>query len=385
VLRRNKKLTTRSGKCYFDISYPEVRLARDATLESKLNPLLRAQFLDESLKIPDCAGHQDSRPLRGPNDPNDAARPAKKDSVDLNVDFDVKLNQADLLSIKYDGLLSYWPSAHPNKLYRAVNVDLKTGEAISYESIWRPGSKYARRVDQLVAEAVTRNKIGVNPPEKIAHDFYLTRSTLVVFNVFDNFALGSVEAPIPLSRLGAILDPTGPLARLGTTAALESGRFVKLTADQQNILVRPELRQGETIAHQVFRGPFGPSSEAVVVITEREMKYSGFVLVPDSGGRKKLPLPMLHDTWSGFDVAVVSFEDVDGDGVRELIVMAEYVTGAGATGAQPFRWNSVVAFRDGRFVRLPEVEKAIQRADTAAQVKQIVSTIRDQGRAKATP
>ena len=46
----------------------------------------------------------------------------------------------------------------------------------------------------------------------------------------------------------------------------------------------------------------------------------------------------------------------------------------------------MVAFRDGRFVRLPEVEKAIARADTAAQVQKIVATMRDQGaRQKALP
>jgi hypothetical protein len=387
VLRQSRKLTTRAGKCYFDISYPELRFARDPKLEASLNRALRAEFVDQTLKVPDCEGLPDAHPLRGPHDPNDSSRGAKQqDSFDLYVDYDVKLNQAGLLSIKYDGLMSYSLSAHPTKIYKAVNFDLVTGEPISYASVWKPGSKFARRVDQLISEVLDRDKIGVEPPQKGSHDFYLTRSALVIFNVFDNFAFGSVEAAIPLARLSSILDPEGPLTRLGTSAALESSKFVRLTPEEQDRIVRPELRPGEAIAHQVFRGPFGPSNEAIVVVTERELKYAGFVLVPDSGGMKKLPLPLLHDAWSGFDVAAVSFEDVDGDGVRELIVMAEYMTGIGPKGSQPFHWNTVVAFRDGRFVRLPEVEKAIERADTAAQVKKIVSTIREQsGPAKTTP
>src|SRR5262249_5509922 len=153
-------------------------------------------------------------------------------------------------------------------------------EAIGYGRLFRAGSS-ERRIDQLIREAVRRQKIPSDPPARRAYDFYLTPRALMILNLFNSPALGSFEAQIPLARLSQLSDPEGPLGRLSGAAALDSSRYVKLTGDEQERWVRPALGRSETVAHQVVKGPFGPSSESIVVVTEKDGKFGGFVLVPD--------------------------------------------------------------------------------------------------------
>lgn len=139
-------------------------------------------------------------------------------------------------------------------------------------------------------------------------------------------------------------------------------------ADEQR-LVAPHLG-GKKLAHPALRGAFGPWRDAIVALTATAdgppAALDGFVIV--DGGRV-LPLPSLHDQWSLWEVDAVMFEDVDGDGAKELIVIAEYLTGVGPTGAQPFNANAVVRWNGSAFVRMPEVEQRIERLPDAASIR----------------
>jgi hypothetical protein len=78
------------------------------------------------------------------------------------------------------------------------------------------------------------------------------------------------------------------------------GSFRPLTRDEAQRLVVPHLA-GAILAHAPMVGPFGPSSEAIVVITTTAeappAEFGGFVLLPDG---KVLKLPPFHEHWTGW-------------------------------------------------------------------------------------
>jgi hypothetical protein len=185
------------------------------------------------------------------------------------------------------------------------------------------------------------------------------------------------EVPVPVATVVASAAPSAPAPSASaapppSSPPASAGSFQQLTEDESRRLVTPHLA-GAKLAHPAFRGPFGPSSASIVAVTATAdappADFAGLVVLPDG---KVLKLPALHDHWSGWEVHAVLFEDVDGDGAKELIVIAEYVTGIGPEGAIPFFYNSVVRWDGSAFVRVPAVEKRLERATDAAGVRKVL-------------
>ncbi|MEO8874269.1 MAG: hypothetical protein ABI461_01675, partial [Polyangiaceae bacterium] len=100
-------------------------------------------------------------------------------------------------------------------------------------------------------------------------------------------------------------------------------------------------------------------------------RYSTLVLVPDdAGGFKKIDAePPIDATWAGSDVDAIMFEDIDGNGVLAPIVIAEYMTGMGPTGAQPFVKISVYRWHAGKMARARDIEGILDGAKDSAAVR----------------
>ncbi|APR81396.1 Hypothetical protein A7982_06743 [Minicystis rosea] len=157
--------------------------------------------------------------------------------------------------------------------------------------------------------------------------------------------------------------------RAPASAAPSSGSFTKLSAADELRFVTPHLA-GKKLAHPAFRGPFGPPGDNIVALTSTgealPAELAGFVVLADG---RVLPLPKLHDQWTLWELHAILFEDADGDGAKDLIVIAEYVTGIGPTGAVPFFANAVVRWDGKAFVRVPSVEKRIESLEDAAAIR----------------
>ena len=189
------------------------------------------------------------------------------------------------------------------------------------------------------------------------------------------------DAPVPVTTVVAPAVTGAPAASTSAaplpasppaSSAAAPGAFQQLTEEESRRLVTPHLA-GAKLAHPAFRGPFGPSPQAIVAITTTAdappADFGGLVVLPDG---KVIKLPALHDHWSGWEVHAVLFEDVDGDGARELVVLADYVTMIGPEGAVPFSFNSVVRWDGSAFARMPAVEKRLERAPDAAAVRKVL-------------
>jgi hypothetical protein len=72
-------------------------------------------------------------------------------------------------------------------------------------------------------------------------------------------------------------------------------------------------------------------------------------------------------------VPAVLFMDADGRPGIEAIIMTRQMTGAGPQGAIPRHFNLVVAWRQGSFMRLDDLEENILDMATAAEVKKTLA------------
>jgi|SRR5690554_309838 len=63
--------------------------------------------------------------------------------------------------------------------------------------------------------------------------------------------------------------------------------------------------------------------------------------------------------WCFYEVRAVSFKDVNKDGLKDVVIIADYVTGIGNEGAIPFPVCGIYFQKGKKFVDLPELNEEI--------------------------
>lgn len=63
--------------------------------------------------------------------------------------------------------------------------------------------------------------------------------------------------------------------------------------------------------------------------------------------------------WCFYEVRAVSFKDVNKDGFKDVVIIADYVTGIGNEGAIPFPVCGIYFQKGKKFVDLPELNEEI--------------------------
>jgi hypothetical protein len=87
-------------------------------------------------------------------------------------------------------------------------------------------------------------------------------------------------------------------------------------------------------------------------------------------GRTVYRFPTAYtDQWSCFDVTAVAFRDVNGDRLKDVLVLATAITGVGPTGARPFQANTVYYNTGaGRFVTNARINAFASKSKTAGSL-----------------
>ncbi len=120
----------------------------------------------------------------------------------------------------------------------------------------------------------------------------------------------------------------------------------------------------ETLTDHVYSGVIG-STESVIVFATDDIGLKAYMVNVNAFGGSREELPRLHDAWIYQEIMQVMFEDVDGDGETELLVVATFISGSGPNAAIPFHSVSVLDWTDEGVVRRRDIEELamVQRLD----------------------
>lgn len=134
--------------------------------------------------------------------------------------YRIRLNQEGLLSLTLFVQWFFFPMAHPAEDFRALTLNVDTGEVYSFSDLFRKGSHYQILINRIIeAEIERRGIVTFAPFPGVSDDqeYYLTPNELVVFFPEYEFTPrpeGFPEFPIPYVIIRNRIDPDGPLARL---------------------------------------------------------------------------------------------------------------------------------------------------------------------------
>ena len=99
-----------------------------------------------------------------------------------------------------------------------------------------------------------------------------------------------------------------------------------------------------------------------------------FYLMRDSQIVYAFPdFPIASTSWSFEGVKAISFKDLNADGLKDIIIITEYVTGIGPTGMVPFRVKGVYFQDKGKFSSNKKVNVLLNREDNYQKLKTISS------------
>ena len=125
--------------------------------------------------------------------------------------------------------------------------------------------------------------------------------------------------------------------------------FFYQTLFSQAIIVEPV---GKKIDEQSFNASF-KYFENVEFATYSDYKASplsvNFYLMRDSIIVYKLPEHYGNENWAFEDIIAISFKDLNHDGLRDIIIISNYITGIGPTGIEPFKVIDVYFQYDSGF------------------------------------
>lgn len=113
------------------IYYPQISGLDDQERQDKINEIIR----------------QDARSVL-PED-NDLSK------LNLELDYEIKWQGSNVLSIWYDGMEYYEEAAHPNNIIITTNIDMNRGSRIKFQDIFY--------IDQLLVENLLRKNTYVWP------------------------------------------------------------------------------------------------------------------------------------------------------------------------------------------------------------------------------
>ncbi|WP_123043140.1 DUF3298 and DUF4163 domain-containing protein [Cohnella candidum] len=133
--------------------------------------------------------------------------------------FEVKTNQRGVLSLCLLNY-TYTGGAHGNTLQHSLTFDADTGRKYSLRELFKPGSPYEKRLNDIVQAQIATRKLpllGPYPGLSPDQDYYIADKALVIY--FPLYALvpyawGFPYFPISVYDIQDLIDENGPLGAM---------------------------------------------------------------------------------------------------------------------------------------------------------------------------
>jgi hypothetical protein len=182
-----------------EIAYPQIQGLGSDYIQRRINSFLRRKYL-----------RLDEKSLYEETEDDD-----RDQEEETQTAFGVTLINQSTLSVRLSTYHEFG-GPHPSHYYEAFNIDLRSGYLYTYEDLFRSDSDYKTLIPELITisikkEMEKREEDYLPFEERETFDFYLTRRHIVFFNLYYQYVIQMIEAPIRLSQIADIVHPEGPL------------------------------------------------------------------------------------------------------------------------------------------------------------------------------
>ncbi len=187
--------------CMIRVKYPKIALTNNSQVKDwvvrKANKFLKSQFLD----------------IKRFDNEFECNRNAKKGdpSFHLEINYEIKMNEGYILSIYYFAVGYTSGAAHPNQVFKGITINLKDGEVLNYRNIFKPNSNYASVLNKEISDGLKELEV-ISSDEEFAdirkeeYEFYFTKDSINIINLYDIYVMQSLEVKIPLKNIQKVLN-----------------------------------------------------------------------------------------------------------------------------------------------------------------------------------
>ncbi|WP_068497562.1 DUF4163 domain-containing protein [Paenibacillus kribbensis] len=355
-----------------DIKYPQITKLEDAAKQKSLNQILKT----EALKGLHEYGDSDS-------------------GVHLEIDYEIKRQSERFLSIQYTGIRYVKKAAYPNHIFYTTNLDMKQALRLRLSDLVK--------VEKPFLELLKSGKFtAVEPEQKDLLDNFtqdglnqwLTSADVSEgdsaeeseIDTFSYLTSDSLGFSIPVAHVAG--DHAEYEIRLqqipdGIKQNKELWQELNPVVDQSASVAyggRLDTNQYEVEESQSFRTTFQGFGKVQFVstygYTEGFRKYFFFLLNKQGHILYSFPKFYGNNEWVAFygGVKAVAFKDVNNDGLKDVIIIANVDNGiGGADRIDPFPIAGIYFQKKNKtFTTLPALDQAINDKGHNQTIKDVI-------------
>lgn len=184
VLPQEEKITDNT------LLWPKVQELPNVEVQKNLNSVLQQEFI----RLSDEA--------------------AQMQKVSVRVDYLVQFNTQNILSLTITESLYPERAAHPMYNLKAFTMNVQTGKIYQFQDLFKPGSAYQARVNEIVQRQINSKEIVFIAPytgiKENEQGFYLTAKEVVVYYQpyeYTPYVYGFLKFSIPFDQIADIINP----------------------------------------------------------------------------------------------------------------------------------------------------------------------------------
>ncbi len=208
-----KKTSEKNITAGYEINteYPEVSGLQNKDAERKINKTIYDQILNLTNDFKKSS--QEIAPMQG-----------EVSSLDIGYRSEVFTILPNIVAFRMSETYFEAGAAHPGNMTVTFNFDTQTGNVMTLDSLFTPGSEYLKRIATYVQKDL-KNKYGDSdliaqgaaPKAENYEAFVITDAGIrFIFNQYQvaAYAAGEPEVLVPYVELYDVLSKTGPLGRI---------------------------------------------------------------------------------------------------------------------------------------------------------------------------
>ncbi|QJW44700.1 DUF3298 domain-containing protein [bacterium BFN5] len=184
VLPQEEKITDNN------LLWPKIQELPNVDVQKNLNNVLQQEFI----RLSDEA--------------------AQMQKVSVRADYLVQFNTQNILSLTITESLYPERAAHPMHNLKAFTMNVQTGKIYQFQDLFKSGSAYQARVNEIIQKQVNTKEIVFIAPytgiKENEQGFYLTAKDVVVFYQpyeYTPYVYGFLKFTIPFEQIADIINP----------------------------------------------------------------------------------------------------------------------------------------------------------------------------------